>query len=86
MVCLDEILKITQGKIVCVLNETIKAFSNAQEAIECNLYKDCIVSGISVQENAVILTLHPFHAPLTEENGKWVDEHQRQFGETPSFF
>lgn len=86
MIQLESILNIAQGKIVCILDDHSQAFSNAKEAIESGLYKHCIVSGISVHDDAILLNLQPFQTPITEETGKWAEEYQKQFNSDPSFF
>ena len=67
MIQLESILNIAHGKIVCILDDHSQAFSNAKEAIESGLYKHCIVSGISVHDNAILLNLQPFQTPITQK-------------------
>lgn len=86
MMRLENILKLVQGKIVCVLDDQSKAFSSAHEVIECGLYEHCIVSDITAKEDAIVLKLERNQPPTTEENGKWVEDHKKQFGSNPSFF
>ena len=86
MIQLENILKIVQGNIVCILDDHSRAFSSAHEAIESGLYKNCILAGITAKEDSIILKLESYQPPITEENGKWIEDYQKQFGSNPSFF
>ena len=86
MIPLENILKLAQGKIVCVLDYQSRVFSSAAEVIKSGLYEHCIVSDITAKEDAIVLKLERNQPPTTEENGKWVEDHKKQFGSNPSFF
>ena len=86
MMLSENILKLVQGKIVCVLDYQSREFSSATEVIKSGLYEHCHVSDITAKEDAIVLQLERYHPPTTEENGKWVEDHKKQFGSNPSFF
>ena len=86
MIPLENILKLAQGKIVCVFDDRSREFSSAAEVIKSGLYEHCIVSDITAKEDAIVLKLERNQPPTTEENGKWIEDHKKQFGSNPSFF
>ena len=48
--------------------------------------KNCTVSSISANDGTIVLELKKWEASQTDMDADWVKEHEKQFGEKPSFF
>lgn len=48
--------------------------------------KNCTVYSINVQDGVIVLDLKKLESPVTNMEGDWIKEHEKQFGEKTSFF
>lgn len=83
---LNTILDKVKGSFICVYDGTSKLFSSKEEFEQSDMEKDCSVSTISTQDGVIVLELQKWESPITDKNGEWVKEHEKQFGKEPGFF
>lgn len=83
---LKMVLEKLKGKFICVHGEKRKEFSSVVEFEKSDMEKGCIVSSISTQNGAIVLELKKWEYPHVDMDADWVKEHEKQFGEKPSFF
>ncbi len=83
---LNTILEKIKGNFTCVYEDECRAFSSKEEFAQSDMEKNCTVSSISVNDGTLVLELKKWESPKTDMDGDWVKEHEKQFGEKPSFF
>lgn len=83
---LKMILEKIKGDFVCVYDAERKKFSSKEEFEKSEMEKNCTVASIGVQDGVIVLELKKWESPMPDMNGEWVKEHEKQFGEKPSFF
>ena len=83
---LNIILNKIKGDFICVYGDERKTFSSKEDFDKSTMEKNSTVSSISVQDGVIILELKKWETPKTDLNGEWAIEHEKQFGEKPSFF
>lgn len=83
---LNTILGKIKGRFICVYDGESKVFLSKEEFVQSNVEKNCIVSSISTQNGAVVLELKKWKSTIPDMDSKWAKEHEKQFGEKPSFF
>lgn len=80
------ILEKIKGIFICVYGVERKIFSSIDEFENSEFERNCNVSSISVQDGVIVLELKKLESPMPDMNGEWAKEHEKQFGEKPSFF
>lgn len=83
---LNTILEKINCNFICVYESESRAFSSKEEFEQSNMEKNCTVSSISAKDGAIVLELKKWESPKTDMDAEWVKEHEKQFGEKPSFF
>ena len=83
-------LSMILGKIkesfICVYGEERTVFSSKEEFEKSEMDKDCTVSSIGTQNGVIVLELKKWESPVADLDDEWTKEHEKQFGEKPSFF
>jgi hypothetical protein len=80
------ILNKIKGDFICVYGDERKTFSSKEDFDKSTMEKNCTVSSISVQDGVIILELKKWESPKTDLDDERAKEHEKQFGEKPSFF
>ena len=83
---LNMILEKINCNFICVYESESRVFSSKEEFELSDMEKNCTVSSISVQDGAIVLELKKWESSKTDMDADWVKEHEKQFGEQPSFF
>ena len=83
---LNMILEKIKCDFVCVYEGESKSFSSKEEFEQSDMEKNCTVSSISANDGTIVLKLKKWESPQTDMDADWVKEHEKQFGEKPSFF
>lgn len=83
---LNAILGKITGEFICVYEGESNVFSSKEEFENSNIEKNCTVSAISAKGDAIVIELKKWESNMPDMNGDWVKEHEKQFGEKPSFF
>lgn len=86
MTRIEEILPLLQGEFICVVNGAEKGFRCQGDFDQAGLYKNHIVSAISVQDGKLVLTLTPWQIPTPETDSAWAKEYAEKNGTKPGFF
>ena len=86
MIRIEDILKIVNGKIICVVNNRRKVFFSKEELLNDTGYKDYAIVSISSENDAIVLELQSWQPPITKLEVKWVKMHKEETGFEPSFF
>ena len=86
MIRIEDILKIVNGKIICVVNDRRKVFFSKEELQNDTGYKDYAIVSISSENDAVVLELQSWQPPITKLEVEWVKKHKEETGFEPSFF
>ena len=83
---LKMILVKIKGDFICVYGEERTKFSSNEEFDKREMEGNCSVSSITVQDGVIVLELQKWEYPMTDLDSEWAKEHEKQFGEKPSFF
>lgn len=83
---LNGILEKIQGNFICVYEGESKVFSSKEEFEKSDMEKNCTVSSISTLDGTIVLELKKWVCNTPDVNNEWAKEHEKQFGEEPSFF
>lgn len=83
---LNTILEKIQGNFICVYESKSKLFSSKEEFERSDMEKNCTVSSISTLDGTIVLELKKCVCNTPDINSEWAREHEKQFGEAPSFF
>ena len=86
MIRVEDVLKIVNGKIICVVDDRRKVFSSKEELLNDTVYKGYAIVPISSENEAIVFELQPWQSPLTDCDAEWVKKHKEETGFEPSFF
>lgn len=83
---LKMILEKIKGDFICVYGAERKKFSSKKEFEKSKAEGNCTVSSINVQDGVIALKLKKWESPMPDLDGEWAKEHEKRFGNKPSFF
>lgn len=83
---LKVILEKIKGDFICVYGAERKKYSSKEEFEKSEMEGNCTVSSINVQDGVIVLELKKWESPVTDLDCEWAKEHEKRFGEKPSFF
>ena len=86
MLRIEEILPLLCGEFICALDGVQIVYQCKEDLEKTGLYKNYIVTSVSVQEGKIALTLTPWQIPTADSDSVWVKESTKKNGVEPSFF
>ena len=86
MIRMEDIQQVIHGKIICVVGNCRKTFDSEAELLADSMYKNHAITSVSAEDNAIVLELRPWQAPVTDTDAEWVREYKEQNGSDPSYF
>ena len=83
---IEEVIGFLRGNIIC-LKDGVRYTYETPDALLCDeSIMAYALAAISAENGVLLLELVPWHSPITDMNGKWVQEHIDQTGSEPSYF
>ena len=86
MIRMEDIQQVIHGKIICVAGNCRKTFDSEADLLADSAYRNHTIASISAEDNAIVLELRPWQAPVTDTDAEWVREYREQNGSDPSYF
>ena len=79
-----DVLRIVNGKIVCVTEKERCDFPSKEAIIQKNLYENYVTTSISIENEVIVFEIVP--AQESSSAADWVKAYKEQNGIEPSFF
>ena len=81
----EEILRVIDGSVACLIDGERKTYSSAKEAMD-QIKGKYVISSVSAQGDTIVIALEEDKTVPNDMKDDWVKDHVAQFGKEPNPF